>query len=177
MVYLSNKNFNIISGIFIIILSVLLLIYSAAAVVIILVILAIVMLFIGITQILNVRSDDNLEGTSLYVKYLIGILELIVGIILIISLTTDPIATAVFSIRFLGLVILLVGLAMLYVGSMNNDYSKQYRYILIVIGLLTMIFGVLILAIPSVGINIIAFLVAFPLLFIGLTRLLKGILG
>ncbi|MCJ7647122.1 MAG: DUF308 domain-containing protein, partial [Candidatus Lokiarchaeota archaeon] len=137
MVYLSIKNFNIISGIFIIILSVLLLIYSAAAVVIILVILAVVMLFIGITQILNVRSDDNLEGTNRRVKYLIGILELIVGIILIISLTTDPIGTAVFSIRLLGFVFLLVGLAMLYVGSMNNAYRKEYRYILIVIGLIT----------------------------------------
>ena len=175
MVYLSIKNFNIISGIIIIILSILLLIYSAAAVVSILVILAVIMLFIGITQILNAKSDDNLEGTNLFIKYLMGVLELIMGIILIISLITDPIATAIFSIKLLGLIIILVGLAMLYIGLMNYDYRKEYRYILMVIGLITIIFGVLILIIPTVGINIIAIMVAFPLLFIGLTRLLKGI--
>ncbi|MCJ7652048.1 MAG: DUF308 domain-containing protein [Candidatus Lokiarchaeota archaeon] len=176
MVYLSNKNFNIISGIIIIFLSILLLIYSAAAVVSILAILAVIMLFVGTTQLLNAKSDDNLEGTNLVIKYLMGVFELIMGIFLIISLITDPIATAVFSIRLLGFVILLVGLAMLYIGLMNHEYRKEYRYILMVIGLITIIFGVLILAIPTVGINIIAILVAFPLLFVGLTRLLKGIL-
>ncbi|MCJ7648394.1 MAG: DUF308 domain-containing protein, partial [Candidatus Lokiarchaeota archaeon] len=112
---------------------------------------------------------------NLLIKYLMGVLELIMGIILIISLITDPIATAEFSIRLVGFVILLVGLAMLYVGSMNHDYRKEYRSILMIIGLLTLIFGVLIIIIPSIGFNIIAIVVAFPLLFIGLTRLLKGI--
>lgn len=177
MVYLGTKNFNIISGIIIIILSILLLIYSATAVVSILVILAVVMLFIGTTQLINAKSDGNLEGKNLFIKYLMGFLEIIVGVILIINLITDPIATAVFSIRLLGFVILLVGLAMTYIGLMNRDYSKEYRYILMIIGLIIIIFGALILAIPSVGINIIAILVAFPLLFVGLTRLLKGILN
>jgi len=177
MVYLSFKNFNIISGIIIIILSILLLIYSAAAVVSILVILAIIMLFTGTTQILNAKSDDNLEGTNLRIKYLIAILELLIGIILIISLIIDPISTAIFSIRLLGFVIFLIGLSMLYFGSKNYEYRKEYRSILMIIGLITIIFGVLILVIPTIGFNIVAILIAFPLLFVGLTRLFKGNLG
>ena len=177
MVLLNPKFFNIISGIIIIALSLLLLIYSAAAVVSILVILAVIMIFLGLTQILNTRSDDHLERSNLVVKYLIAILELLMGIILIINLITDPIATAMFSIRLLGFVILLIGLSMLYVGSMNYDYSKEYRYILMIIGLLTIVFGVLILIIPTVMFNLVAILVAFPLLLNGLTRLFKGILS
>jgi uncharacterized membrane protein HdeD (DUF308 family) len=174
---LNPKNFNIISGIIIIALSLLLFVYSAAAVVSILVILAVIMIFIGLTQILNTRSDNHLKRSNLVVKYLIAILELLMGIILIISLITDPIATAIFSIRLLGFVILLIGLSMLYVGSMNYDYRKEYRYILMVFGLLTIIFGVLILFIPTIVFNLVAIVVALPLLFNGLSRLLKGILN
>ena len=177
MASLNPKNFNIISGIIIIALSFLLLIYYAAAVVSILVILAVIMIFLGLTQILNTRSDNHLERSNLVVKYLIVFLELLIGIILIISLITDPIGTAIFSIRLLGFVILLIGLSMLYVGSMNYDYRKDYRYILMIIGLVTIIFGVLILIIPTVGLNLITIVVALPLLFNGLTRLLKGILN
>ena len=177
MASLNPKNFNIISGIIIIALSFLLLIYYAAAVVSILVILAVIMIFLGLTQILNTRSDNHLERSNLVVKYLIAFLELLIGIILIISLITDPIGTAIFSIRLLGFVILLIGLSMLYVGSMNYDYRKDYRYILMIIGLVTIIFGVLILIIPTVGLNLITIVVALPLLFNGLTRLLKGILN
>ena len=177
MASLNPKNFNIISGIIIIALSLLLFIYSAAAVVSILVILAVIMIFLGLTQILNARSDNHLERSNLVVKYLIAFLELLMGIILIIGLITDPIATAIFSIRLLGVVILLIGLSMLYVGSRNYDYRKDYRYILIIIGLVTIIFGVLILIIPTVGFNLITIMVALPLLFYGLTRLLNGILN
>lgn len=177
MASLNPKNFNIISGIIIIALSFLLLIYSAAAVVFILVILAVIMIFLGLTQILNTRSDNHLKRSNLVVKYLIAILELLMGIILIINLITDPIATAIFSIRLLGFVFLLIGLSMLYVGSMNYDYPKDYRYILMIIGLLTIIFGVLIIIIPTVGLNLVTIVVALPLLFNGLNRLLKGILS
>jgi len=177
MASLNPKNFNIISGIIIIALSFLLLIYSAAAVVSILVILAVIMIFLGLTQILNTRSDNHLKRSNLVVKYLIAILELLMGIILIINLITDPIATAIFSIRLLGFVFLLIGLSMLYVGSMNYDYPKDYRYILMIIGLLTIIFGVLIIIIPTVGLNLVTIVVALPLLFNGLNRLLKGILS
>jgi len=177
MASLNPKNFNIISGIIIIALSFLLLIYSAAAVVFILVILAVIMIFLGLTQILNTRSDNHLKRSNLVVKYLIAILELLMGIILIINLITDPIATAIFSIQLLGFVFLLIGLSMLYVGSMNYDYPKDYRYILMIIGLLTIIFGVLIIIIPTVGLNLVTLVVALPLLFNGLNRLLKGILS
>jgi len=177
MASVNPKNFNIISGIIIIALSLLLFIYSAAAVVTILLILAVIMIFLGITQILNTRSDNHLERSDLVVKYSISFLELLMGIILIISLITDPIATAIFSIRLLGFVILLIGLSMLYAGSKNYDYRKEYRYILMTIGFLTTIFGILILVIPTVVFNLVAILVALPLLFNGLIRFLKGILN
>jgi uncharacterized membrane protein HdeD (DUF308 family) len=177
MVFLSVKNFNIISGLIIIILSILLLIYSTATIISILVILAILMIFIGITQVFNTKSDTNLEGINLTVKYLMGAFELFIGIVLIFSLAIDPIATAVFSIRLLGLVILLIGLAMLYVGSMNHDYSKQYRILLMIIGLMTMVFGIIILIIPAVGFTLVTIFIAVPLLFNGVNRLLKGFLN
>jgi uncharacterized membrane protein HdeD (DUF308 family) len=177
MVFLSVKNFNIISGLIIIILSILLLIYSTATIISILVILAILMIFIGITQVFNTKSDTNLEGINLTVKYLMGAFELFIGIVLIFSLAIDPITTAVFSIRLLGLVILLIGLAMLYVGSMNHDYSKQYRILLMIIGLMTMVFGIIILIIPAVGFTLVTIFIAVPLLFNGVNRLLKGFLN
>jgi uncharacterized membrane protein HdeD (DUF308 family) len=99
---------------------------------------------------------------------------LIIGIVLIFSLTINPIATAVFSIRLFGLVILLIGLGMLYVGSMNHDYSKQYRSLLMIIGLITMIFGIIILIIPTVGFTLVTIIIAVPLLFNGIIRFLKG---
>jgi uncharacterized membrane protein HdeD (DUF308 family) len=174
MVFLSVKHFNIISGMIIIILSIMLLVYSAATIISILVILAILMIFSGITQVFNTKSDFNLEGTNRIVKYLIGAFELIIGIVLIFSLTINPIATAVFSIRLFGLVILLIGLGMLYVGSMNHDYSKQYRSLLMIIGLITMIFGIIILIIPTVGFTLVTIIIAVPLLFNGIIRFLKG---
>ena len=177
MALFNPKNIDIISGVIIIALSLLLFIYSAAAVVSILLILAVIMIFFGLTQILNIRSDNHIsEGNNRVVKYLIAILVLLMGISLIINLIIDPISTAIFSIQLVGFVILLIGLSMLYVGSINHDYSKEYRSILMIIGLLTLIFGVVIVIIPSIGFNIIAIVVALPLLFIGLNRLLKGIL-
>ena len=184
--FLSPKNFNIISGIIIIVLSILIFIYSAAAVVFVLLILAIIMIFLGITHLMNIRSEvQNSKGggylkfkkSNLIFNYLIVALELLMGIVLTIGLIYDPIGTAVISIRLVGFVILLIGLSMLYVGSMNHDYRKEYRSILMIIGLFTLIFGVVIVIIPTVGFNIVAIIVALPLLFIGLIRLLKGILS
>ena len=88
---------------------------------------------------MNRRTDKHLEGNNLVVKYLISILELLMGIILIISLIIDPIGTAIFSIRLVGFVIFLIGLSMLYVGSRNHEYRKEYRSILVIIGLVTII--------------------------------------
>lgn len=175
--FLTPKNFNIISGIIIIILSILLFIYSVATVVFALLILAIIMIFLGITQIINIRSYNSLEGSNLIIKYLIATLELLMGIILIISLIFDPISTAVFSIRLLGFVIFLIGLSTLFVGYKNYEDRKEYRSILIIIGLLTILFGLMIIFIPTIGFNIVTIVVALPLLFIGMTRILKGILS
>ena len=177
MEYLSSKNFNTIAGIIIIILSILLLVYSAAAMVSILVILAIIMIFIGITQLINTKSDVKLGGTNLIVNYLIGVFELLIGVVLIVNIAIDPVSTAIFSIRLLGLVILLIGIRMLYEGSMNRNFTKEYRFILMIIGLITLIFSIIILIIPTFGFTLVAIFIAFPLLFNGVNRLLKGFLG
>lgn len=177
MVFLSTKNFNIITGIIIIILSILLLVYSTAAMVSILIIVAIIMMFIGITQLLNTKSEANLERRELIINYLIGIFELIIGITLIISISIDPISTAVFSIRLLGVIILFIGLRMLYLGYTNNDYTKEFRYILMIIGCIIIIFSIVILIIPSVGFTLVAISIAIPLLFNGVNRLVNGFLS
>ncbi|MHA1375552.1 MAG: DUF308 domain-containing protein [Promethearchaeota archaeon] len=184
--FLSPKNFNIISGIIIIVLSILIFIYSAAAVVFVLLILAIIMIFLGITHLMNIRSEvQNSKGggylkfkrSNLIFNYLIVALELLMGIVLTIGLIYDPIGTAVISIRLVGFVIFLIGLYTLYLGSKNYEYRKEFRSILVIIGSLTIIFGLLIVFIPTIGFNIIAVLVALPLLFIGMIRTLKGILS
>lgn len=177
MEYLSTKNLNIITGIVIIILSILLLVYSAVAMVSILLILALIMIFIGITQIINTKSEVNLERRDLILNYLIGVSELIIGIILLISMSLDPISTAVFSIRLLGVIILLIGIRMFYLGYTSNDYVKEIRYILMVIGFIIIIFSIMILIIPSVGFTLVAISIAIPLLFNGVNRLVKGFLN
>ena len=179
----NNKNFNIITGIIIIVLSILLFIYSAAAVVFVLLILAIIMIFLGITQLMNItqlkniKSDIKFKRSNVIFNYLIAALEFLMGIILTIGLIFDPIGTAVFSIRLLGFIIFLIGLSLLYVSSKSNEYRKEYRSILVIFGSLTIIFGLLIVFIPTIGFNTVTIVVALPLLFIGMIRTLKGILS
>ena len=178
--------FNMFSGIIIIVLSILLFIYSAAAVVFVLLILAIIMIFLGITHLMNIRSEVQKSKGGGYLKfkrsnlifnYLIVALELLMGIILTIGLIYDPIGTAVISIRLVGFVIFLIGLSTLYKGSKNYDYRKEFRSILMLIGVITIIFGLMIVFIPTIGFNIVTIVVALPLLFIGMIRTLKGILS
>ena len=182
--FLSPKNFNIISGIIIIFLSVLLFIYSAAAVVFVLLILAIIIIFLGITHLMNIRSEiQNSKGglkfkkSNIFVNYLIDALEVLIGIMLIIGLIYNPFGIAEISVRLVGSVIFLIGLSILYKGFKNYDYSKEFRSILMLIGVITIIFGLLIVFIPAIGFNIVTIVVALPLLFIGIIRTLKGILS
>lgn len=183
---LSQKNFDIISGIIIVVLSILLFIYSAAAVVVVLLILAIIMIFLGITHLMNIRSEVQnskvgvnlkFKRSNLIANYFIAVLELLMGIILIIGLSYDPIGTAIISIRLVGFVIFLIGLSTLYKSSKNYDYRKEYRSFLMLIGVITIIFGLLIVFIPTIGFNIVTIVVALPLLFIGIIKALKGILS
>lgn len=55
--------------------------------------------------------------------------------------------------------------------------SNRARAILIVVGVLLLAIGAVILIRPGLGVLVLAYLIAFGLIIIGLERLVMGILG
>ncbi|MGB5910155.1 MAG: DUF308 domain-containing protein, partial [Promethearchaeia archaeon] len=135
------------------------------------ILLSIALLFVGIGRISNAFLNEKLNKIGKVIKYITGILTIIVGIFIMVIVIVDPTFAILILINLVGYTLLVIGITRIFIGIMMEKYSKKYRFILIVVGITTFIFAFLVLIFPTFGYFVIVILLSLSLLLNGFARI------
>ena len=169
------KFINIIFGLVICILSVLVLIFSVASVVILLIILSLTLLALGLSQILNAIASKGIDRQKMIFKYITGIGAIVISLIILISIIINPTGSVIIATTLFGIVITAIGVIIIYVGIRIKSEKATYWIFLLIVGLLIFIFGVLVIALPTLGFITLVILISLSLMLYGVVHLISGI--
>jgi len=170
------RKINFLLGLVVVIISLLVLIFPFQAVVILLSIIAVSLLVIGLARVINGSSNQKLENSVKVWKVLSGVSAIIFSLIGIGFLIVDPILSVNITVFIFGLALLLIGIGRVLTGLINKKFEDWYRYLLLIVGILTLILSIIVIIFPNIGLTIIVIMLAIPLLFNGLLKMILGII-
>lgn len=153
-----------------IILSILILVFPGTAIVSIIWIIGILLLIVGIESVISglfIKSRSRMASIGL------GILVIILALIVI----AFPVGTTVFLIILMGVALLIDGISRLVHGFGDKESRGWSRGFRIGVGALEVIFGILVMVSPAVGVAFVAFIIAIALLIVGIQMIAGGVSG
>ena len=161
---------NIFVGLIIIILSILTLILSNIVLISLIILLSIALLFSGIGRISNAFLNERLNKAGKALKYLTGILAIVISISIMIITIINPTFSIIILINLVGYILIAISISRIFIGIMMQKYSKKYRFILFIVGIASLIFALLVLIFPTFGYFVIVILLSLSLLLNGFAR-------
>ena len=153
-----------------IILSILILVFPGTAIVSIVLIIGILLLIVGIESVISglfIKSRSRMASIGL------GIIVIILALIVM----AFPVGTTVFLIILMGIALLIDGISRLVHGFGDKESRGWSRGFRIGVGALEVIFGILVMVSPAVGVAFVGFLIAIALLIVGIQMIAGGITG
>ena len=153
-----------------IILSILILVFPGTAIVSIIWIIGILLLIVGIESVISglfIKSRSRMASIGL------GIIVIILALIVM----AFPVGTTVFLIILMGVALLIDGISRLVHGFGDKESRGWSRGFRIGVGALEVIFGILVMVSPAVGVAFVAFIIAIALLIVGIQMIAGGISG
>jgi uncharacterized membrane protein HdeD (DUF308 family) len=153
-----------------IILSILILVFPGTAIVSIVLIIGILLLIVGIESVISglfIKSRSRMASIGL------GIIVIILALIVM----AFPVGTTVFLIILMGIALLIDGISRLVHGFGDKESRGWSRGFRIGVGALEVIFGILVMVSPAVGVTFVAFIIAIALLIVGIQMVAGGIIG
>ena len=153
-----------------IILSILILVFPGTAIVSIVLIIGILLLIVGIESVISglfIKSRSRMASIGL------GIIVIILALIVI----AFPVGTTVFLIILMGVALLIDGISRLVHGFGDKESRGWSRGFRIGVGALEVIFGILVMVSPAVGVAFVGFIIAIALLIVGIQMIVGGISG
>ena len=170
------RKVNFLMGLLIVIISIIVLIFAFEAVVTILYIVAISLLIIGLARIINGSSNEKLENSVKFWKIFSGVAAVIISIIGIAFLVINPVLSVNVIIFVFGIALMLIGIGRILAGLVNSEFDDWYRYLLLIVGGLTLILAIIVILFPGVGLQIIVIMLTVPLMLNGLLKMILGII-
>jgi uncharacterized membrane protein HdeD (DUF308 family) len=153
-----------------IILSILILVFPGTAIVSIVLIIGILLLIVGIESVISglfIKSRSRMASIGL------GIIVIILALIVM----AFPVGTTVFLIILMGIALLIDGISRLVHGFGDKESRGWSRGFRIGVGALEIIFGILVMVSPAVGVAFVGFIIAIALLIVGIQMIAGGISG
>ncbi|HYZ60197.1 MAG TPA: DUF308 domain-containing protein [Nitrososphaeraceae archaeon] len=153
-----------------IILSILILVFPGIAIVSIVLIIGILLLIVGIESVISglfIKSRSRMASIGL------GIIVIILALIVM----AFPVGTTVFLIILMGIALLIDGISRLVHGFGDKESRGWSRGFRIGVGALEIIFGILVMVSPAVGVAFVGFIIAIALLIVGIQMIAGGISG
>lgn len=153
-----------------IILSILILVFPGTVIVSIILIIGILLLIVGIESVISglfVKSRSRMASIGL------GIIVIILALIVM----AFPVGTTVFLIILMGIALLIDGISRLVHGFGDKESRGWSRGFRIGVGALEVIFGILVMVSPAVGVAFVGFIIAIALLIVGIQMIAGGISG
>ncbi|MBY9021273.1 MAG: DUF308 domain-containing protein, partial [Candidatus Lokiarchaeota archaeon] len=102
-------NVNLVVGLTIVVLSILVFIFSNAALLSIMGLFSIALLFIGIGRLYNAFSNEKLNKIGKVLKFITGVLAIILSIIIFIVTLIEPVSSILLLINLLGYMFIIIG--------------------------------------------------------------------
>jgi uncharacterized membrane protein HdeD (DUF308 family) len=158
-------------GVLAIILAIYAIVYPGLTIVTLVWILAIIFLIVGIEKVISGIFVPR--GGSRWGTIGLGILVIILASIAL----AFPVGTTVALFLFLGLALLIEGIAMIVHGFGDKTRRGWVRGFSIGVGALAVIFGILMIVSPFFGAVLASFVIAIILLIIGIQLITAGIAG
>jgi len=167
------RTFDIMVGLLTVILSVYVLIYPGLAVKTVIVILSIAFISIGIARIFVGFIAEKLSDKLRVVNILVGLILFLMSILVIMYNEL----TVIVLIFFLSISLLLNGVARIVLGGAIVEFPGFLRGLLILVGVMSIGLSFLIFISPGLGAVTLVFYLSIVLLFNGITRIVRGIVG
>ncbi|MFX1457663.1 MAG: DUF308 domain-containing protein [Promethearchaeota archaeon] len=168
---------NILNGVITIILSSLIFFFSSAALITLIYIFTVIILLSGTSRVFVSINNDDLSNAGKATKFISGFLLIILSFVVFIITLGDPTFSTTLLIFFLTVGLLIIGLARVGTGAVNETFIKAFRIYLIIIGLITIILNLIVIIAVNLDAIIKIDLIATSLLINGFTRFLYGLMG
>ena len=165
---------KIISGIIVIVFAILVSIFSIATIAFLLILVSLTLIIFGLFRILNKVFERNLELRIVISQLIFDILLIIIGIVMLVSVIVNPVGLILVATIFLAIISLIFGCIFISLAIFNKKYSKLYRRTLIIVGVVTVIISIIILAFPAVGFIFLIALITIFLLIYGIKNIFDG---
>jgi uncharacterized membrane protein HdeD (DUF308 family) len=165
---------QVVLGLISIGLSIAVLASPASAIVTVVILISVVLFIVGIERIASGISAASTKISSSIVNIGIGVLVLILASVAM----AYPLESAAFLIILGAIALLFSGIARLIHGFMDSNHAWWSRAALIFVGILSIVISLIVLAHPaSIGIPLLAFMLAVALIIIGIEMVALGVAG
>jgi uncharacterized membrane protein HdeD (DUF308 family) len=167
---------NMIIGSVIITLSIIIITFFTAVLASLMILTSIIFIFIGMARLINGFIDEKLTKLWKIFKCITGILGILVGLLVIIITIIDPSYSISILINLFAIVLIIIGVSRIFLAINIQKYPKKYRITMLLGGVLILILGILIFAIPTIGYFILIAILSLGLLINGIIRVSHGII-
>jgi len=168
---------NIANGLLIMILAITIFFYSGAAILLLILLFSAILILSGMARIFNAFSNEELSGAGAIVKFISGILLIIVSISVIIALLSNPTFSVALIIFIYSITLLIIGIARIFIGLAGSKYLKWYRILIVIIGVVVVVLSLIILFAPTLSNSMVFIMFAISMFLSGFARFLLGFTG
>jgi len=168
---------NITNGLLIMILAITIFFYSGAAILLLILLFSAILILSGMGRIFNAFSNEELTGAGAIVKFISGIILIVVSISMIIAVLSNPTFSVALIIFIYSIIILIVGISRIFIGLAGANYLKWYRILLFIIGVVVVVLSLIVLFAPSLSNSMVFSMFAISMFLSGFARFLVGFTG
>ena len=168
---------NIVNGILVMVLAVTIFYYSGVAIFLLILLFSAILILSGLARIVNAFSNEELSNAGAIIKFISGILLITITIYVIIAILADPTFSVALVIFIYTFMLLIIGIARIFIGLAGAKYMKWFRIFIVIIGVVIVVLTLIILFIPTLSNSIIFSMFAISMFLSGFARFLLGFTG
>ena len=166
--------YNFFLGTTIIFISIILFFFNIFFVLGLMLLLSFNFILAGVARIINSFLDKKLDKISLIAKILTGSIAILIGLVaLLLTLFFPTISIDILLILF-KFVLFLFGANSILIGYYSEVYTNLFKKLLILIGVITLSFSIIMIFIPILGYYLLVYLISLTLLINGILRVTQA---
>ncbi|MBY8980205.1 MAG: hypothetical protein KGD72_07425 [Candidatus Lokiarchaeota archaeon] len=167
----------IINGIMIMILSTIIFFYTSTALIFIIYIFTFIILLSGISRVNVSINNEKLSNIGKATKFISGFVLIIISFVIFITTLGNPSTSTDLLIFLLTIGLIIVGIARVGTGVVNQKFIKWFRIFLVIVGSITIVVNLIIVIAADLDTIMAIYLIATSLFINGFTRFLYGLTG
>lgn len=168
---------SIINGVIIMILSTIVFFYTGTALIFLIYVFTIIILISGISRVNMSINNEKLSNIGKATKFISGFVLIIFSFVIFITTLGDPTFSTDILIFLLTIGLIIIGIARVGTGVVNEKFIKWFRILLIIVGIVTIVLSFSSIVVAELDTTITIYLIAISLFVNGFTRFLYGLTG